>query len=78
MSSASPAAVRLTLSTTSTNTCMAVNLSIRDYIGAYEELATEAKNSATVIDAMTSRYPDFTNVGDLEIGAKVFTGEMDW
>ena len=48
------------------------------YVAAFEEEAARAQNSAQLIEAMTARYPDFENLGDLELSAKVIMGEMQW
>ena len=50
----------------------------RAYIAAFEEEAAKAKNAAQLIDAMKARYPDFKNLGDLELSAKVIKGEKKW
>lgn len=50
----------------------------RDYLLAFEEALAANKDSAGVIAAMTARYPDLLDVGSLELGAKVATGEMQW
>lgn len=50
----------------------------RDYLIAFEEEMTKAKDSAEVIAAMLKRYPDLKDAGSLELGAKVAKGEMKW
>lgn len=50
----------------------------RDYLLAYEVELGKAKDSATLIAAMTQAYPNLGLGKALEIGAKVATGEMTW
>lgn len=50
----------------------------RDYIDAFEAEATKAGNSGDLIAAMKSRYPEFSNIGDLTLSAKVVMGEVEW
>ena len=50
----------------------------RAYVAAFEEEAAKAGNSAELIEAMKFRYPDFQNLSDLELSAKVIMGEMQW
>lgn len=50
----------------------------RDYIAKFEAEAEKAKDSAALIAAMEEAYPDFTNTGDLETGAKVIKGDISW
>jgi glyoxylase-like metal-dependent hydrolase (beta-lactamase superfamily II) len=50
----------------------------RDYLLAFEQELAKAKDSATLIAAMTARYPDAGMGVALQVGAKVATGEMKW
>jgi hypothetical protein len=50
----------------------------RDYLLAFEQELAKAKDSATLIAALTARYPDAGMGVALQIGAKVATGEMKW
>jgi hypothetical protein len=50
----------------------------RDYLLAFEEELARATDSATLIEAMTRRYPDAGMGVALQIGAKVAKGEMKW
>ncbi len=50
----------------------------RDYLVAFHEEEEKAKDSATLIAAMTKRYPNLADIGSLELGAKVAKGEMKW
>lgn len=50
----------------------------RDYLLAFEEELAKAKDSATLIEAMTRRYPQAGMGIALAIGAKVALGEMKW
>jgi len=48
------------------------------YLLAFEEELAKAGNSAELIAAMKARFPDLGGVANLELGAKVATGEMKW
>jgi len=50
----------------------------RTYIRHFEQQMAQSKDSAELIDRMKKLYPDFSNVGDLELSAKVAMGEMKW
>ncbi|MBB4120663.1 MBL fold metallo-hydrolase [Martelella radicis] len=50
----------------------------RDYLLAFDEELEKAADSAALIAAMTTRYPDLADASSLELGAKVATGEMKW
>ena len=50
----------------------------RLYIRNFEQQMALAKDSADLIARMKKLYPEFTNVGDLELSAKVAMGEMKW
>jgi hypothetical protein len=50
----------------------------RTYLLAFEEELAKAKDSGTLIDAMTKRYPQAGMGVALAIGAKVALGEMKW
>lgn len=50
----------------------------RDYLEAFEQELAKAGDSATLIAAMTARYPDAGMGVALQIGAKVALGEMKW
>jgi hypothetical protein len=45
---------------------------------AFEEELAKASDSATLIAAMTKRYPNAGMAIALQIGAKVAKGEMKW
>lgn len=49
-----------------------------DYLQAFEEELAKASDSAALIAAMTSRYPNAGMGVALQIGAKVAMGEMMW
>ena len=49
-----------------------------DYINAFDDETTKAKDSAALIAAMKRRYPQAGGESSLEIGAKVAKGEMKW
>lgn len=50
----------------------------RDYLLAFEQEAAAAADSATLVAAMTRRYPNAGLPVALQIGAKVVKGEMKW
>ena len=50
----------------------------RAYVAAFEAEAAKAGNAAQLIEAMKARYPNFENLSDLELSAKVIKGEMQW
>ena len=50
----------------------------RDYLVAFEAELAKAADSATLIAAMTQRYPNAGMGVALQIGAKVAKGEMKW
>lgn len=50
----------------------------RDYLIAFEEEVARSKDSAELIAAMVSRYPDLKDASSLELGARVAKGEMKW
>lgn len=50
----------------------------KDYVAAFEAAAEKAENSVELVAAMQEAYPDFKNVGDLELSAQFITGERSW
>lgn len=50
----------------------------RDYLKAFEAAAGKAKDSAELIAAMKTRYPQAGEAASLELSAKVVKGEMKW
>ncbi|WP_332878961.1 MBL fold metallo-hydrolase [Massilia sp. S19_KUP03_FR1] len=50
----------------------------RDYLLAFDEALAKTANSAELIAAMTTLYPDLGMGIALQIGAKVAKGEMPW
>ncbi|WP_420546733.1 MBL fold metallo-hydrolase [Curvivirga sp.] len=50
----------------------------KEYVANFEEAAAASKNSEELVEKMKKLYPDFTNIGDLELSAKVIMGEMSW
>lgn len=50
----------------------------RDYLTVFAEELGKAKGSATLIEAMSKHYPNSKGVSNLELGAKVATGELRW
>lgn len=49
-----------------------------DYIVRFEQELAKAKDSASLIKAMTQAYPTLPVDDGVAIGAKVATGEMAW
>ncbi|MDO6388191.1 hypothetical protein [Uliginosibacterium sp. 31-12] len=45
---------------------------------AFEKEAARAKDSATLIKAMSASYPQAGEAASLEISSKVIKGEMKW
>ncbi|MCV6590098.1 MAG: MBL fold metallo-hydrolase [Marinobacterium sp.] len=50
----------------------------RRYIRHFEQQMALASDSADLVQRMKTIYPNFTNIGDLELSAKVAMGEMKW
>ncbi len=50
----------------------------RAYLVTFEQNLKKAKNSGELIEAMKQAYPQKAAVDNLELGAKVATGEMKW
>lgn len=50
----------------------------RAYLVTFEKNLKKSKNSAQLIEAMKQAYPQLPGVENLEMGAKVATGEMKW
>ena len=51
---------------------------VKSYLENYKKAVTENKASAAVVDFMVKKYPDLHGKEELEMGAKVFFGEIDW
>ncbi|MGC5746634.1 MoaF-related domain-containing protein [Chryseobacterium sp. NFX27] len=51
---------------------------VKNYLENYKKAVTENKASAAVVDFMVKKYPDLHGKEELEMGAKVFFGEIDW
>lgn len=51
---------------------------VKEYLTAYKQAATGATNAQSIIDYMLKKYPNLPAKESLEMGAKVFTGEMQW
>lgn len=50
----------------------------RDYLLAFEKEMGRTKDSAELVAAMQTLYPELADVSSLELGAKVAKGEMKW
>lgn len=50
----------------------------REYVKAFEVAAKTSKNSTELIQKMLALYPQMPADAGLEIGAKVYMGEMSW
>lgn len=48
------------------------------YLTAFEKALASSKTSQEVIAKMEKQYPNLADKGNLELGAKVNTGEMKW
>jgi glyoxylase-like metal-dependent hydrolase (beta-lactamase superfamily II) len=51
---------------------------VKSYLENYKKAVTENKTTSSIVDAMVKKYPDLPGKEELEMGAKVFLGEMDW
>lgn len=51
---------------------------VRDYLMTYRNAALSRPTSASIVAALTARYPDLPGREALEFGAKVFTREAEW
>lgn len=51
---------------------------MKNYLEDYKKAVTENKTSASVVDFMVKKYPDLPGKEELEMGVKVFFGEMNW
>ncbi len=49
-----------------------------DYLKAFEQEAGKAANSAALVEAMKTRFPQAGEAASLELSAKVIKGEMKW
>ena len=50
----------------------------REYLQAFEEEASKARDSVQLIAAMRKRYPNLADESSLELGAQVIKGEVKW
>lgn len=55
----------------------AVNFT-EEYVKAFEAASAKVEGSEALVTEMTTAYPDFPNVTDLGLSAKVLEGEMKW
>ncbi|SHF13406.1 MBL fold metallo-hydrolase [Chryseobacterium vrystaatense] len=51
---------------------------VKTYLENYKKAVTENKTSAAVVDFMVKKYPELHGKDELEMGAKVFFGEISW
>ncbi len=51
---------------------------VKSYLENYKKAVTENKTVSSIADAMVKKYPDLPGKEELEMGVKVFLGEMDW
>ncbi|MCT2561301.1 MBL fold metallo-hydrolase [Chryseobacterium herbae] len=51
---------------------------VKNYLENYKKAVTENKTSSGVVDFMVKQYPDLHGKDELEMGAKVFFGEINW
>lgn len=51
---------------------------VHDYLKAYREAASPKATSASIVAAMTAKFPDLPGRETLEFGARVLTGEAKW
>lgn len=51
---------------------------VKSYLENYKKAVTENKTSSAIVDAMVKKFPDLPGKEELEMGVKVFLGEMAW
>lgn len=51
---------------------------VKTYLENYKKAVTENKTSSAVVDFMVKKYPELHGKDELEMGAKVFFGEISW
>ncbi|MCW1963964.1 MBL fold metallo-hydrolase [Chryseobacterium viscerum] len=51
---------------------------VKNYLENYKKAVTENKSSDAAIKYMVSKYPNLPGEDELEMGVKVFLGEMEW
>lgn len=51
---------------------------VKSYLENYKQAVTENKTSSAIVDFMVKKYPKLPRKEELEMGAKVFLGEMNW
>lgn len=51
---------------------------VKGYLTTFKNAAAKSSNSEGIINTMTTTYPNLPGVENLELGAKVFKGEMQW
>jgi phosphoribosyl 1,2-cyclic phosphodiesterase len=51
---------------------------VKGYLENYKKAITENKTSDAIVKYMISQYPDLPGKDELEMGVKVFLGEMNW
>jgi len=51
---------------------------VKNYLENYKKAVDKSENSVGITQFMTTQYPNLAGKNELEMGAKVFLGEMDW
>lgn len=51
---------------------------VKGYLENYKKAVTENNVTSTIVDFMVKQYPNLPGKDELEMGVKVFRGEMDW
>ncbi|MDN3694731.1 MBL fold metallo-hydrolase [Chryseobacterium tructae] len=51
---------------------------VKAYLENYKKAVTENKTSSSIVNFMVKRFPNLPGKDELEMGVKVFLGEMDW
>ncbi|MCS3529954.1 MBL fold metallo-hydrolase [Chryseobacterium sp. JUb7] len=51
---------------------------VGNYLENYKKAVTENKTSDAIVNFMVSKYPKLSGKDELEMGVKVFLGEMNW
>ncbi|MFZ4931165.1 MoaF-related domain-containing protein [Chryseobacterium sp. Mn2064] len=51
---------------------------VKNYLEDYKKAVTENKTTSSIVESIVKKYPDLPGKEELEMGVKVFLGEMDW
>ncbi|PKF73620.1 MBL fold metallo-hydrolase [Chryseobacterium sp. PMSZPI] len=51
---------------------------VKNYLENYKKAVTENSTTPAIVDFMVKKYPNLPGKDELEMGVKVFRGEMEW